>query len=236
MKVLQRLVVNMNMRSHPTTFVLVPCLSSEKSSAGTTLSSLFSALSDPKGALKGAIDSKVREVRQVALLCERCYQTVAEEDFYKISSPTETVARLLPLAKVGMKAAYVANGLSGLGRVFGLPTPVLSKEALSAASKFIDGLDRDSLEDFPEMQRRVQLLSGGQGRLEGEGGGEAAAAGGGKAEAGSGGVEPLEGYCAREFGNFLKEVDKPNTWGGLSRRVDEGGEVFFACRECCAGR
>ena len=46
-------------------------------------------------------------------------------------------------------------------------------------------------------------------------------------------VGPSAHFCVREFQRFLGRVDGDQRWGGLSARVTQGGQVVFACPDCC---
>ena len=44
---------------------------------------------------------------------------------YEIKTPRTTVPKLLPLMEVGLKSMMLVNGISKLGRFFGLPLPTV---------------------------------------------------------------------------------------------------------------
>jgi hypothetical protein len=135
------------------------------------------------------------------------------------------VGKIVPLAKVGLKVACLVNTASSLGRVFGLPTPVLSNETMVKAKEFVESAGSSSLDDFELLQERARGGNGGKDAV-------AAKAGGG--DSGSANEKDMsEGYCAREFRRFLKEVDPKDEWCGLSAKVTKDGYVFFACKKCC---
>jgi hypothetical protein len=44
------------------------------------------------------------------------------------------------------------------------------------------------------------------------------------------------GFCIREFSRFLNEKDPDHIWANLSPRVNEKGDLCYACRACCQVR
>ena len=89
------------------------------------------------------------------LLCERCFEPQGEEGDgsvwpVPIQSPSETVPKFLPLARRGLKVAAAANGVAKIGRLFGLPLPVVPKELLASAEAMVGGLENQesSVADF----------------------------------------------------------------------------------------
>ena len=123
------------------------------------MNTLLDAVSNPTETLVNAINQALREEEYVALVCEVCrlpQKTTDGEPGYKISKPKEIVGKILPLAKVGMQVAFLVNKVSSVGRVFGLPTPVLQDSTMSAASSFLNDLGQESLDSFPSLQQKVQ--------------------------------------------------------------------------------
>ena len=155
---------------------------------------------------------QLQDKMHLALVCELCHQPQPEP--YIVSQPRELVAKVLPLAKVGLKVVCGLNSISKLGRVFGLPSPVIDREDLDKVKEFADAVGRSTLDDYKELQERAKMQSG---------------AAGSEKEKSMG-----EGYCAREFRRFLQTVDPGDKWSGLAAKVTPDGHVFFACAECCA--
>jgi len=154
----------------------------------------------------------LKETEYLSLICELCHQT--QFPAYELTKPREVVGKVIPLAKVGLKVVCLANTASSLGRVFGLPTPVLSSETMAKAKEFVESAASSSLEDFEILQERARGDNGGW-------------------DSGLANEDMSEGYCAREFRRFLKELDPKDEWCGLSAKVTKDGYVFFACTECC---
>ena len=115
----------------------------------------------------------------------------------------------------------------GAVTLFNQPRQNESTEYLNSANEFLNSVNKSTLDDFKTLQERA--------RLSHEQGGEARGATAlGKASS----VEPErnmgeEGYCIREFRRFLKTIDAKDEWCGLSAKISDDGDVFFACKECC---
>jgi hypothetical protein len=159
--VLRLTLINLHQRCCPTTFVLLDAeLVENQVEEGlfARVSRLFHALSDAVSDPVGEVNKLLRTREYVSLLCEECFQPQRHGDKlgYEVSCPKEVVSRILPLAKVGLKLAVLANGVSALGRVFGLPTPVLEDQTLKDGAAFLAELGRDQLEDYAQLEQRVQ--------------------------------------------------------------------------------
>jgi hypothetical protein len=227
LKMLQATVVNVNQRTCPTLFIMsVPEEKEEKKEKAApakkgTRSSMAAVIGKAKKLYAFATDSSVRhemlyDSLNLTLVCELCHQP--QPDPYKVSTPREFLVKMLPLAKVGIKVVCGLNAISKLGRLFGLPSPVIDKEDMDAAKEFVDAVGKSTLDDYKELQERARLEAGAAGLQAGE-------------EQSMG-----EGYCAREFRRFLQAVDPKEQWSGLAAKVTPDGFVFFACAECCAGK
>ena len=178
---------------------------------------LYSFVTDSK-VRQEAVVSLLKDKEYLALICELCHKP--QDPPIGLLHPKEFVSKFLPLAKVGLKVACVANAVSGLGRVFGLPTPVLSGETLDKAAEFVDAVNKSTLDDFQELQERAKQLHSSSDVGKGSGGEQS--------------VQSMdEGYCVREFRRFLKKEDPDDLWSGLSAKVSDEGYVFFACKGCC---
>jgi hypothetical protein len=197
------------------------------------MNTLLDAVSNPTETLVNAINQALREEEYVALVCEVCrlpQKTTDGEPGYKISKPKEIVGKILPLAKVGMQVAFLVNKVSSVGRVFGLPTPVLQDSTMSAASSFLNDLGQESLDSFPSLQQKVQeCYENNKNTTDSE-----------LSEQDDSTLPPPSstsirlGYCVREFGRFLKKMDPDDIWCNLSPKVTADGEVVFACPTCCS--
>jgi hypothetical protein len=129
----------------------------------------------------------LKETEYLSLICELCHQT--QFPAYELTKPREVVGKIVPLAKVGLKVACLVNTASSLGRVFGLPTPVLSNETMVKAKEFVESAGSSSLDDFELLQERARGDNGS---------GDTAAAKADGGESGSANVKDMsEGYCAR---------------------------------------
>jgi hypothetical protein len=155
--VLRNTITNVNHRTFPTAFVLLDkeallqlakagdgdrdgdgyeadnsqSLKHTATSIMSRATSLFGALSQPTRTVTDAMKAALRKEEHVALVCELCRRPQGLPDgCYTISRPIETVGKILPLARAGMQLVFLANTVSSVGRVFGLPTPVLSDQTL----------------------------------------------------------------------------------------------------------
>ena len=69
-------------------------------------------------------------------LC-RCYKHTAKNcgaDFKAV------VPKLLPLMEVGLKTMKVLNGAAKMGRMFGIPLPVIPQGCVGTVESLVDGL------------------------------------------------------------------------------------------------
>jgi hypothetical protein len=185
------------------------------------LCGLYKAIRDPKGTVVSLLQDKYR----IALICEACRCPSEEKDsWYEVREPREIVGKILPLARAGLQFASAFNRVSSLGRIFGLPTPVLQDSSFAAGREFLDDLEQGGLSEYAELQRLAQQRTsqfssspvGGVGaRDESLSMGEA-------------------GYCIREFSAFLSRVDPEKRWSRLSARVNEMGDLCYVCPSCCS--
>jgi hypothetical protein len=151
----------------------------------------------------------------IALVCEVCRLHPEDKElWYLIEKPKEIVGKILPLARAGLQFAFVLNKVSAVGRIFGLPTPVLQDSTLSSGIDFMDDLESGTLSDFAELDKIAE-------------------------ENYNGGASPSSslssdkgGYCVREFSLFLTKVDPEKRWANLSSRVNERGDLCYVCPDC----
>jgi hypothetical protein len=214
---LKRCVVNVNTRTCPTTFVLVPTppqdSESDRKNMLGHLRSLCKAIRDPQGTVVALLQDKYR----IALICEACRcPSEDEESWYEVQQPRELVGKILPLARAGLQFASAVNKVSSLGRIFGLPTPVLQDSSFAAGREFLDELEQGGLSEYAELQRLAEERT---------------------SQSSSDSDGPLSmggaGYCIREFSAFLSRVDPEKRWSRLSARVNEKGDLCYLCPSCC---
>eukprot|EP01038_Epipyxis_sp_PR26KG_P004126 gene4126-5880_t len=222
LKSMKQFIVDVNIRTHPTTFIITASLPiikedsthlSKMKAALSHMYELYNAVTHPRD----AVISLLKDTYYVALICEACRCPPSDPQlWYPVTKPREVVGKILPLANAGLQFASMANAVSGLGRIFGLPTPVLQDKTFEDAQSFLDKLGKDSLESFPALQQEVQLMY------------ESADGGDGNKNA-----QATAGFCIREFGLFLHQVDPKKTWARLSHRInDTNGDLCFVCPEC----
>jgi hypothetical protein len=155
--------------------------------------------------MKEQLEDALTNSMHMFLLCECCLQPQPQSSStsqgnkkkvwpLKIRTPRDKVPPLLPLARVAFKAALVANGVSQVGRLFGLPTPVLPQDTLQGARNFISKLGNGSASEFQELQNRFRELYP------------------------SGGGEANMDFCMELFARFLQENDPVAEWRNLLSR------------------
>jgi hypothetical protein len=227
--VLKNCVVNINSRICPTTFVLLPFprldTEAEKKSLLGHVSRLFHSVASPKETVMDLLQDRY----YLALVCEVCRLHPEDKDlWYLIERPKEIVGKILPLARAGLQFVFVLNKVSALGRIFGLPTPVLQDSTLSGGLDFLNDLESGTLSDYSELETLAEqnYRSQGTGASADSGSPSATLS---TSSSGSGG-----GYCVREFSQFLAKVDSERRWAHLSARVDDKGDLCFVCPACCS--
>ena len=221
-------VFNVNQRICPTLFIITlpqPKTATPSATVFEMTKNLHNFIMDAS-ACDEIINGYLNDTFLLSLVCELCRQP--QEPPYEIHQTREAVVgKFLPLAKVGLKAACAVNVASSLGKVFGYETPEIPAEYLSSANEFLNLVNKSTLDDFKTLQEQVRL-----------GHEQEAGAGGATALGNATSVEPErnmgeEGYCIREFRRFLKTIDAKDEWCGLSAKISDDGDVFFACKECC---
>ena len=172
------------------------------------MGSVFDMLGDPSRLVKEQLEDALTNSMHMFLLCECCLQPQPQPSSsssssqgnkkkawpLKIRTPRDKVPPLLPLARVAFKAALVANGVSQLGRLFGLPTPVLPQDTLQGARNFVSKLGNGSASEFQELQNKFRELYP------------------------SGGGEANMDFCMELFARFLHENDSGGEWKTLLQR------------------
>jgi hypothetical protein len=190
------------------------------------LCGLYKAIRSPAKTLISLLQDKYR----IALICEACRCPSEDEDsWYEVREPREIVGKILPLARAGLQFACDLNRLSSLGRIFGLPTPVLQDSSFAAGREFLDDLEKGGLSEYAELQRLAEE------RTSQSSSSPSSAVGGAGAGDGDESLSMGEaGYCIREFSAFLSRVDPEKRWSRLSARVNEKGDLCYICPSCCS--
>ena len=166
--------------------------------------------------------SLLQDKYRIALICEACRCPSEDEgSWYEVREPRELVGKILPLARAGLQFASAVNKVSSLGRIFGLPTPVLQDSSFAAGREFLSDLERGGLSEYAELQRLVEERNCGLGSQQQQG----------AMMMSMGGM----GFCIREFSEFLSRVDPQKRWSRLSPRVNERGDLCYVCPSCLLG-
>jgi hypothetical protein len=114
---------------------------------------LYKAIRD----LKGTVVSLLQDKFRIALICEACGCPSEEKDsWYEVREPLEIVGKILPLVRAGLQFASVVNKGLSLGRIFGLPIPVLQNSSFDAGREFLSDLTKGDLSEYAELQRLAQ--------------------------------------------------------------------------------
>jgi uncharacterized membrane protein YgcG len=240
---LKNCIVNINSRVCPTTFILLPIPKQEeqaqqdeaaKKSVLRHLKKIHRAISSPRETLLGLLQEKY----YIVLICEVCRQHPEDKElWYLVDKPKEIVGKILPLARAGLQFAAALNKISSLGRIFGLPTPVLDDSTFTDGIEFLNELEEGTLSSYSSLEKVAEEnYCGGNGE-ESKGNGDRGTerGGGGGAGAGGGGAGVSSGdsgYCVREFSLFLSRVDPDKRWAHLSARVSETGDLCYVCPRC----
>ena len=164
MRMLQNTIVNVNQRVCPTTFILLDAECVEKKTpnaepnAAMRMKELFGTLSNPVGTIKEALRSRLKEREYIALVCEVCRRPRDQPgQVYMVDRPLEVVAKVLPLAKLGLKFVSAVNSAASLGRCFGLPW--VDGQVFVNGQAFLTELGQDSLDNFEHLQVRTHRAS-----------------------------------------------------------------------------
>ena len=122
----------------------------------------------------------------------------SENDLYpiRITEPSELVTKLLPVMQVGLHAASLVNGVSGVVRMFGYPFPSVPAELRAGAEHSVEVLKQESsVEKFGAIHDHVAARDEQ--------------------------VESVRGASLRELDKFLKKADPDGTFAGLQKVGDE---------------
>ena len=115
--------------------------------------------------------------------------------------------------------------MSSIGRIFGLPTPVLQDTTFTSGISMLNELESGTLDNYSQLQQIAEDNYKNHNDTNGESGAD------GHQNVIS---DSLNGYCIREFSIFLSEIDPGKVWAELSPRVNEKGELCYVCPTCCA--
>jgi hypothetical protein len=130
-----------------------------------------------------------------------------------IETKSDLVDQHMPMMRVGLQAMAVMNGAAGLASCFcpGVPSRLVPKGLMEKATKFVDGLDKDSnVADYDVVQ----------GEVERQGEGSSGAKRGGE---------------LREYEKFLMEHDPEGAFANLVRVCDQGsGRAIWVTKESAA--
>ncbi|GMH74193.1 hypothetical protein TrRE_jg7728, partial [Triparma retinervis] len=130
-----------------------------------------------------------------------------------IETKSDLVDQHMPMMRVGLQAMAVMNGAAGLASCFcpGIPNRLVPKGLMEKATKFVDGLDKESnVADYDVVQ----------GEVERQGEGSSGAKRGGE---------------LREYENFLMEHDPEGAFANLIRVCDQGsGRAIWVTKESAA--
>jgi hypothetical protein len=257
---MKKYILNVNTRTCPTTFILIPTPPSPSQQPDSHesnskqffhhLHSLFHAFKSPKQTFLSFLKDKY----YLILLCDLCHSSHENISFwYELNQPKEIVQKILPLARVGLTFITTINQISSLGRIFGLPFPKFDEMFLETSIEFLDSLESNGLDDYDELQKYVEERSDDhvlqqetqtqtqtQTQTKTKLTAEEVAAEGGATTTGTATATRRvtamsmgeTGYCLREFERFLNEHDPNKVWSQLSPRVTENGDLCFVCSSC----
>ena len=128
-----------------------------------------------------------------------------EEPLYpiRITKPNlKVVAKLLPVMQVGLQAASLVNGVSGVVRLFGYPCPQVPEVWRASAQDSVEILKQESsVEAFGAVHEKVQ-----------DGAEE---------------TETVRGAALRELEAFYAKYDPDREYAGLRRIGDEDGTAVW---------
>ena len=114
----------------------------------------------------------------------------------RITKPSEMVGKLLPVMQVGLHAASLVNGVSGVVRMFGYPFPSVPEKLREGAERSVEVLKQESsVEKFGAIQEHVETQD------------EQATS--------------VRGASLRELEKFLAKEDPRGTYAGLQKVGDD---------------
>ena len=114
----------------------------------------------------------------------------------RITEPSELVGKLLPVMQVGLHAATLVNGVSGVVRMFGYPFPSVPEKLREGAERSVEVLKQESsVEKFGAIHEHVETQD------------EQATS--------------VRGASLRELEKFLAKEDPRSTYAGLQKVGDD---------------
>jgi hypothetical protein len=114
----------------------------------------------------------------------------------RITEPSELVGKLLPVMQVGLHAASLVNGVSGVVRLFGYPFPSVPEKLREGAEHSVEVLKQESsVEKFGAIQEHVETQDEQ--------------------------VASVRGASLRELEKFLAKEDPRGTYAGLQKVGDD---------------
>jgi Leucine-rich repeat (LRR) protein len=114
----------------------------------------------------------------------------------RITEPSELVGKLLPVMQVGLHAASLVNGVSGVVRMFGYPFPSVPEKLREGAERSVEVLKQESsVEKFGVIQEHVETQD------------EQATS--------------VRGASLRELEKFLAKEDPRGSYAGLQKVGDD---------------
>jgi ankyrin repeat protein/tRNA A-37 threonylcarbamoyl transferase component Bud32 len=192
-----------------------------KDKIAEVVDSVSSAVADPYAAMKDHVASFFEgKPVYLYLVDEFTMQPVIPEEKdpkypIEITSPAEFVPRLLPLMKIGLKAVSVANGIAGLGRLFGYPVPTIPDEYLKKVRNFVGDLGMESsIAEFPTLKKIVDSrILDEKSNIE---------------------VKRVYGATLQDFKSMLKGCDADGKFCGLFRVMTPQGNCIWVTEESYA--
>ena len=120
----------------------------------------------------------------------------------RITTPKDVVSKLLPVMQVGLHAASLVNGVSGVVRLFGFPCPKVPEAWRAGAQDSVEILKQESsVEAFGAVHEKAM-----------DGGEE---------------TETVRGAGLRELEAFYAKYDPDREYAGLRRIGDEDGTAVW---------
>ena len=210
-EVVRNTIINLDACPIPTVFVIEPQpimsaadidgTADEAKCAFSKFAGIFNT-SNPVESTKQAIDEFSKKKMTLRLVCQ--YTGEAIGDGFEIEQPRNVLPQLLPLMSVGLKAMKAVNGVSKLGRLFGLPAPEIPSDWVQSVENMVDGLEDSG---FYCVAQAAGTNTQGD-------------------------LQELSAFQQREFAAFLKEKDPHETWKDVLVRValKETGYVMWVCK------
>ena len=195
---------------------------------GAACENIANAFEDPAGALVEFLHETNFEMH---LLCEVCMKPQPgpkegrkddkegedEEPVWPmpIQEPKETVAKFVPMVKIGLKAAKAVGVGLQIASFFG--GPKIEMEWPEDADNVVGDLDHDSsVDEYKTVQAKLEELNDG---------------------AESAVQSSQEGFCLRQFRLLLESNDPKKDYAGLQRVfLGKGDEIALWCCQKCVQR